>query len=736
MNRGKIHEQHLERRAYVYIRQSSLRQVAENLESQDLQYKLVNQALEMGWNRHQIEVIDDDLGKSGASSQERAGFQSLVAAVGLRQVGIVLVTDVSRLARNCADWYQLLNLASYFDTLISDSSGIYNPQQMNDRMLLGMKGTFAEVQWFQMREQLGAARLNKAKRGELQISLPIGYEWHASGRVVKTPDKEVCSRIDLIFQQFRRLGSGRAVLNYLRENDFKIPHIIRTGPDKGQLYWKRPTIGSVYQFLKSPAYTGAYTYGKTRHVRLPGDSSHTRLERKPQAEWTVLIQDAFEGYICWEEYMQNQEKLAQNSRSNFQSLGAPLKGDALLQGLVLCARCGRRMHMAYNRHPAYVCRAAHNQYGDPLCQHFTAPMVDNAVCQLFLQAVTPARLEAALAAVAEIEQERQRLSQQWRLRLESARYQVALARRRYAQVDPDNRLVASALEQDWEYQLQALASLEKDWQKAQADLATPLEAAEIAQIQALAADLPALWQAETTTNTDRKRLLRCLIQDVTLDAFTDPKITQVFVRWHTGLVTHLQVPRPQPGRRASQTLLERVSALALTFSDLQIADRLNAEGLTTPTGLAWTAGRVFGLRRKNQIPSQFHSHSPQLAPRADGRYTIQQVAKFLQYSPTTIHDWFLNGFLVGLQSGPLAHVWLRFDAADRRRLDTSIPFDPETMVPYSQAPAHFQLSASLLRQAFLDGQITPLRVMIFNRPRWVVLSGPIPEPHCPEAYHE
>jgi len=216
MNRGKIHEQHLKRRAYVCIRQSSLRQVAENLESQDLQYKLVNQALELGWNRHQIEVIDDDLGKSGASSQERAGFQSLVAAVGLRQVGIVLVTDVSRLARNCADWYQLLNLASYFDTLISDSSGIYNPQQMNDRMLLGMNGTFAEVQWFQMREQLGAARVNKAKRGELQILLPVGYEWHASGRVVKTPDKEVCSRIDLIFQQFRRLGSGRAVLNYLR----------------------------------------------------------------------------------------------------------------------------------------------------------------------------------------------------------------------------------------------------------------------------------------------------------------------------------------------------------------------------------------------------------------------------------------------------------------------------------------------------------------------------------------
>jgi DNA invertase Pin-like site-specific DNA recombinase len=726
MNRGKIDEHHLERQAYVYIRQSSLRQVAENLESQDLQYQLVNQALDLGWKRHQIQVIDDDLGKSGASSQERAGFQSLVAAVGLRQVGMVLVTDVSRLARNCADWYQLLNLASYFDTLISDSSGIYNPQQLNDRMLLGMKGTYAEMQWFQMREQLGAARLNKAKRGELQIPLPIGYEWHANGRVVKTPNKEVCSRIDLIFQQFQRLGSGRAVLNYLREHDFKIPHSIRTGEDKGQLLWKRATMGAVYQFLKCPTYAGAYSYGKTRHMRLPGDTSHTRLERKSQPEWTVLLQNAFEGYICWQEYMQNQEKLAQNSRSFFQSLGAPLKGDALLQGLVLCARCGRRMHMAYNRHPAYVCRAANSQYGDPLCQHFSAPMVDKAVSQLFLQAVTQAHLDAALAAAAEIEQERLRLGEQWRLRLEAARYQVTLARRRYAQVDPDNRLVAATLEKDWENQLQDLSKLEKDWQKAQADLATPLDAAEIAQIQALAADLPALWHAETTTNSDRKRLLRCLIQDVTLDAFTDPKITQVFVRWQTGLVSHLQVPRPQPGRRASQTLLERVATLALTFSDLQIAERLNAEGFTTPTGLAWTAARIFGLRRKNHIQSQFHSHSPQLSPRADGRYTIQQVARLLQYSPTTIHDWFLRGFLIGQQSGPLAHVWLRFDATDCRRLEASIPYDPETMVPYPQAPAHFQLTAAELHQAFIDGQLTPLHVMIFNRPRWVVLAGPIP----------
>jgi DNA invertase Pin-like site-specific DNA recombinase len=726
MNRNKIDERHLKRQAYVYIRQSSLRQVEENLESQDMQYQLVNRARELGWGAGQIVVIDDDLGKSGASSQERAGFQNLVAAVGLRRVGIVLVTDVSRLARNCADWYQLLNLASFFDTLISDSSGIYNPQQINDRMLLGMKGTFSEMQWYQMREQLGAARLNKAKRGELRTRLPTGYEWREDGRVVKTPDEEVRSRIEVIFRQFQRFGSGRAVLKYLQEHELKIPRRIHTGVGKGRLRWERASSGAVYEILKNPTYAGSYTYGKTHHTHLPGDSKCIRLERKAQAEWTVLIQDAFEGYISWVEYMHNQEKLAENGRSVFQSQGAPLKGDGLLQGMVLCAKCGRRMHVAYNRHTAYVCRTANALYGEPRCQHFTAPLIDEAVSQLFLHAVTPARLEAALGAAAEIEQERQRLGEQWQQRLERARYQVELARRRYEQVDPDNRLVASALERDWEAQLQMLAELEKAWEKAQAELIVPLDTYEIARIQSLAADLPALWQADTTTNVDRKRLLRCLIQDVTLDSFSDPKITQVFVRWYTGASTHLQVPRPQPGRRANQSLLERVVALAQTCSDQQIAERLNAEGRTTPTGLAWTRARVFGLRRKNHIAS--YSQSQQPTPGADGRYTIQQVALLMQYSPTTIHQWFLNGFLVGLQPDPRSPIWLRFDAADRLRLNASIPYDPASMIPYPQAPDYFQLTPAQLHQAFLDGRLTPLRVMIFNRPRWVVQVGPIVVP--------
>ena len=726
MNRGKICDRHLERKAYVYIRQSSLRQVEENLESQDMQYQLVHRARAFGWVEPQIEVIDDDLGKSGSSSHERVGFQNLVAAVGLRQVGIVLVTDVSRLARNCADWYQLLDLASLCDTLISDASGVYDPQRYNDRLLLGLKGTFSEVQWHQMREQLVAALYNKARRGELAIRLPTGYEWHPEGRVIKIPDREVQSRIALIFTQFKRLGSGRAVLNYMRNHQLTIPRGIHTGRDNGRIRWAPPTSSAIYQFLKHPAYAGAYTYGKTRHVKLIGSRHLTKLERKSIEEWSVLIQNAFEGYITWEEYMRNQEKLHQNAQTVFQTQGAPLKGAALLQGLVLCAKCGRRMRMAYNRNPAYVCRSAHNQYGEPRCQHFTAPPVDEAVSQLFLQAVAPARLEAALGAVDEIEAERQRLAEQWRLRLERARYQADLARRRYEEVDPANRLVAATLEADWETQLQNLANLEQEWEQAQAGLLTPLSAAEIHQIQELADDLPALWQAPTTTNKDRKRLLRCLIQDVTLDAFSDPKSTQVFVRWHTGAVTHLQVPRPQPGRRTSQTLLERIQTLADTLSDPQIADQLNAEGFTTRTGLVWTAKRVVGVRRKNNIPSQYHYQTQDLTPRSDGLFSIKQVAEILQYSPATIHEWFLKGFLSGQQTRPRAHVWLRFDDSDRLRIGATIPFNPDQMIPYSQAPAHFKLTPDQLHQALIDGSLVALRVLLFNRPRWVIQSSTIP----------
>jgi DNA invertase Pin-like site-specific DNA recombinase len=400
----KIQSSHLERNATVYIRQSSQRQVAENLESQDLQYQLVGRAQRLGWREDQVTVIDDDLGKSGASSQERFGFQSLAAEVGLNLVGIILVTDVSRLARNCADWYQLLDLASYFWVLISDASGVYDPRLYDDRLLLGLKGTFSEIQWHQMRSQLCAARMNKARRGELRIGLPVGLQRQADGSVIKTPDLQVQESVQLVFDQFERLGSVGKVMRYLRDQQVQLPRQGKFG-----IQWVRSSYQVIYQFLKLPAYAGAYAYGKNKRTHVPGKTGTVVIEKRALADWPVLIKDAFPAYITWEQFLSNQDTLRNNAQGASWTHGAPRNGAALLQGIVSCARCGRPMHVHYTHSPAYICDFETRAYGGRRCQNFTLAHIDPLISQLVLQAVQPARLEAALAALELLAGQRQAL---------------------------------------------------------------------------------------------------------------------------------------------------------------------------------------------------------------------------------------------------------------------------------------------------------------------------------------
>ena len=512
MTNHKVQASHLERKAYVYIRQSSLRQVSENLESQDLQYQLANRARSLGWGDEQVEIIDDDLGKSGASSQERQGFQNLVAAVGLKRVGIILVTDVSRLARNCADWYQLLDLASHFDVLISDTSGVYDPRVFNDRLLLGFKGTFSEAQWYQMRSHLGAARINKARRGELRMQLPVGLEYQDDGSVIKTPDQQVQDSLQLVFSQFDRLGSAGKVMRYLRDQGVQLPR-----RQKKRIVWVRPSYQIIYHILKQPAYAGVYAYGRKERVHVPGKRGEVKTRKRPIQDWPVLIQEAYPAYLSWEQFMANQEVLYQNAQGASWTRGAPRQGVALLQGIVTCGRCGRSMYVHYTHSPAYICAHETCAYGAPRCQNFTLAHIDPVISQLVLEAVQPARLEAALAAIDQLEAERQALVHHWQQRLERTQYEVDLARDRYELVDPHNRLVAAELERLWEEKLQAQARLQEEWQDFQTCQLTPLSNQDIAAIRSLAEDLPALWQADTTTQEDRKRLLRCLIQGVTLE---------------------------------------------------------------------------------------------------------------------------------------------------------------------------------------------------------------------------
>lgn len=716
---NKILPQHIERKAYVYVRQSSQRQVEEHLESQDLQYQLTHRAQALGWPANQVVVIDDDLGKSAVTATEREGFQILVAAVGLGQVGIILVTDVSRLARNCGDWYQLLDLASVCGTLLSDAGGVYDPRCYDDRLLLGLKGTFSEAQWYNMRTQLYTALLNKARRGELAIRLPIGYDRLEDGTVVWVPDREVQSVIRLVFDLFDRLGSAHAVLCYFRDQGLQVPRKVQTGPGAGDVYWERASYQAIYHILKQPAYAGAYTYGKQHRTRVPGAQMKVVTRSLAMEEWAVVIHDAFPGYITWDRYLRNQERLRENAMGAFWTRGTPGAGLGLLQGIAICGRCGRRLHTRYRRFPAYVCEATKHQYGERHCQRFSVSHVDPAIEALFFEAIEPAHLEAALAAMDEIEAQRAQLAGQWQQRLERARYEAELARRRYERVDPDNRLVAGELERRWEEKLQAWRQLEGEWQKAQTRELAPLSAADKEMIRRLAEDVPALWHAQTTTMEERKRLLRCLIEDVTLDAFSRPGYSILHVRWHTGTITTVEVERPGSGRRKAVEIIERVRELAEHHPDDQIADILNAEGVTNALGQEWNLGRVRSVRYKNKIETACPYVTSKPGPRGDGLIPSREAAEALGVSPFQIAEWFRFGWLVGHQREVGSPLWIRVTEEDRRRWIGEESLEPD-MVPVGKAPAVLGMSQEQVAAEVRAGRLLTYRIRIKKGWRWYV----------------
>lgn len=716
---GKITSAHLERTAVVYIRQSSMRQVEENLESQDLQYQLAQRARSLGWAEARIQVIDDDLGKSAITSANRAGFQSLAAAVGLGQVGIILVTDVSRLARNCADWYRLLDLASVYATLISDASGIYDPRIYDDRLLLGLKGTFSEAQWYSLRSQLGEAKFNKAKRGELHLRLPVGLVQVSEERVGLHPDAQVQSAIRHVFAEFERLGSAHQVLLALRDQSFQLPRRVGASRDE-DVRWERPAFSAIYAFLKNPAYAGAYTYGKFHSTHLPGEANKTITHPVPLPEWPVVIPNAFPGYIAWDTYLANQQRLAENANGIQWKRGAPRNGQALLQGIALCARCGRRLHVHYTHAPAYVCDHATQRYAGKRCQTFTTAYIDPFIEQLFLQAVQPARLQAALAALDQIETHRQALLAHWKQRLERARYDTDLAHRRYRRVDPDNRLVAAQLERQWEDALQQQSSIEKQFTQFQTQQVPPLSAADRQTILALTDDLPALWGKASPT--ERKRLLRCLIQDVSLDAFARPGFSHLLVRWQTGATTSLDVPRPPHGPQPDLAIAQRVRSLAQSLTDEQIANTLAAEGGCTHTGLPWTSARVRNVRRKHHIPAPAPLPVPSVPPPCNGLLKASEVALRLGVHPAAVTSWFRQGLLPGQQLRPNSWIWIHLDETILHRIDGSAQWQPD-MILFADAPPILHLTPDQLRAMIGAGQYSAFRLHYHNTWRWFLLPA-------------
>src|ERR1022692_2733538 len=541
---SKVTAEHLRRLAYLYIRQSTLRQVHENCESTARQYDLKRRAQALGWTTDQVIVIDEDLGLSGATATGRKGFQRLVAEVGLGRVGVVMGLEVSRLARSSTDWHRLLEICALSDTLILDEDGVYDPAHFNDRLLLGLKGTMSEAELHVLRARLRGGILSKARRGELEVPLPIGFCYDASNRVLLDPDKQVQETIRTLFQTFRRTGAATATVKDFRARGIKFPRRARSGPAKGEIIWGDLELSRTLWVLHNPRYAGAFFFGRSRQRR-HGNRSGT-FERLPREEWTALIPGAHAGYITWDEFEENQRRLRENCQAHGSDRrrSPPREGPALLQGLVICGVCGDRMTVRYNVRdgkliPTYACQKRGIERAQAACQLIPGQHIDEAIGRLLVEAVTPMALEVTLTVQKELES---RAGEADRLRsrqVERGRYEADLARRRFMKVDPDNRLVADELEAEWNRKLRALTEAQEEYERRrQADKAV-LDEAQRARILALSTDLPRLWREPTTPDRERKRMVRLLVEDVTL--IKRSPVT-VHVRFRGGATTTLTLP--------------------------------------------------------------------------------------------------------------------------------------------------------------------------------------------------
>jgi DNA invertase Pin-like site-specific DNA recombinase len=671
----KIQGQHRDRFAVVYVRQSTLQQMVRHQESTRLQYGLVERALAFGWARSQVLVIDEDLGKSGATAEGRPGFQRLVAEVSLAHVGIVFGLDISRLARSNRDWHQLLEVCALFGTLIGDLDGIYDPRDYNDRLLLGLKGTMSEAEGHVLKQRMLAGKRAKAQRGELGMQLPMGYSRRLSGDVVKDPDEQAQAVIHLIFEQFERQTTIGGVLRYCVRHGVQLPYRLASGPAKGELVWRRPTRHTLSSLLHHPMYAGAYVYGR-RHT----DPRHQQPGRPmtgrrvtPQAEWQVLLKERYPAYITWEQFERHQRQLTANATTR---RGVIRPGASLLAGLLLCGRCGCRMMAMYTNSGTglrYVCSRAASEYGAPLCQSFVGQPLDTLVARLVLQALEPAALELSLRVAADVEAERQQLQQHWHQRLERVRYEVERACRQYQAVEPENRLVARTLERQWEAALAAEATVQAEYTRFLAQQPVPLAAQDREAIRRLAADIPALWHAPTTTAADHQAIIRQLVERivVTLEGATEQvALTLYWAGGHTSTTT-----LDRPVARLEQlsyypTLVHCICTLhAQGLKAPAIAQTLNAEGWRPPKRrTTFTADTVRSILVRQGL------WTPRLRTRTVSRrpheWTILELAHQLQMPHQTLYAWVYKGHLKARRTTRTRHpLWLVYaDPAELARL--------------------------------------------------------------------
>jgi DNA invertase Pin-like site-specific DNA recombinase len=674
---SRIKPTHTQRAAFVYIRQSSLAQVEHNRESTARQYALAERACQLGWAKEQVVIIDEDLGLSGASTDKRSGFVRMTSEVALARVGIILGIEVSRLARNNADWYRLLELCGLTDTLIGDSDGVYHPALFNDRLLLGLKGTMSEAELHIIRARLDGGIRNKAARGELRRGLPVGFVWgEADGEILFHPDAAVTGALRAVFDRFAEYGSARRVWLWFRSESLQCP--MQVGPH-GQVRWVTPSYTAIHSILTNPVYAGAYAYGKSRCERYVNEYGivKKRMRHLPIAQWPVLIPDHHPGFIDWPTFQSNQARLDANTRPKpHQSGGAVREGSALLQGLATCGHCGRKLRTHYrgrNSSPGYHCSGKDIVEGRGVyCLNIGGLAIDQAVANAFLQAVTPAAVDAVILAVHQLQADHDASLQQWRLDVERKRYEAERAERRYRSVDPENRLVARGLESEWEHRLRDLSEAEAELRRRELLRPNPIGPDQLKRIQTLGADLQQLWTAPTTTDRDRKELLRTLLEEVLIGVKRADGQAHLTLRWRGGAITTLALPIPRfrpCGPRTDEDIISLLPKLAALYPDEVIAGILNRQGRKTATGERFTANQVGCLRRYRNIPR----FQPPVEPPAGELATIRKAAQILGVNTSTIHRWLNDGFIAGEQVTPGAPWQIRISDELRARFVEQTP---------------------------------------------------------------
>lgn len=679
----KITDEHLTRWAIVYVRQSTQHQVLEHRESTARQYALADRAVALGWPQTVVEVIDEDQGRSGSSTEGRSGFARLLTEVSSDRVGIILGLEMSRLARSCKDWHALLELCAIYRTLLADADGVYDPSHYNDRLLLGLKGTMSEAELHILKSRLQQGMWNKAERGEVLNHAPIGYVRSPSARngagdFVIDPDEQVQSVVRLVLEHFTLRRSINGLLKWLVQNDVKLPVRPHFGANRGELEWRRPNRVTLLNMLHHPIYAGAYRWGHREidpRKKIPGRPTTGRTFNAHD-QCRVLIRDRFDAYISWERFEKNQQQLAENSALG-KLLSAPRHGPSILAGLVVCGRCGHRMLVGYNNAQKtlrYSCLRGAIDYGAQRCQSLSGEALESLVVERLLHAVAPASLELSLAATEVVQRERKQLDEHWQQRLTRSRYEVEQARRQYAAVDPDHRLVARELERRWNEALQADEQLQADHARFQQDCPTQLSAAERKQILCLARDLPTLWKADATTPEDRQTIARLLLEQVTVTIEGDTDQVDVELRWAGGFVSRHALSRPvQTYQQLSnyQELLSRIETLQTqrkTYSE--IAATLNAEGYHPPKRTSQFTKEILSnlLRERRASTGSVSDRKLQQHLNAN-EWWLLDLARELSMPIATLHRWRKVGWINSRKVGQAQGRWAVYaDAEELVRL--------------------------------------------------------------------